>query len=134
MRLVPVESSAARRLGAQELPDLREIPAVVDVEFPWLERVSPDRLDVIVGGELLQREQPFARWRQCKQRARFADQQQEPLPGNLLVEHVRDDAIDRDVGTHHGLEEIAAIHRRDCGDEPALPRRIHVGVRPDDGT
>ena len=106
---------------------------MVDVELLGLERVGPDRVHVVVRRELAQLEQRLALRRQREQRARFADQQQEALPGNVLAEHVVHDAVDRDVGADHGLEEIAAIGGRDRRDQPALAGRVHVGVRPHDG-
>ena len=133
VRFRPVEAADAARLRLQQVADRREIGATEDVERLRLEGVGADRVDIVVRGQFLQCEQLLALRRQCQQRAGLADQQHEALPRNLLVQDAGDDPVDGDVRADHGLEEIAAIHRRDRRNQPALARRIDVGVGPDDG-
>ncbi len=69
MRLIAVDSTATRRLGPQQFPDLREIAPAVDVEFLGFERVGPDRVNVVVFGQFLEVEEALALRRQREQRS-----------------------------------------------------------------
>jgi hypothetical protein len=83
VRLRPVEPTGTARLRLQQFADRREIAAAEDVERLGLESVGADRVDIVVRGQLLQREQLLTLRRKRQQGAGLADQQQETLPGNL---------------------------------------------------
>jgi len=102
----------------------------MEVEAAGLVRVLVHPSLVLVPRQVVQAPVPIRGRRQRDHRAVARDEHAIALPRDVEALHLLDHRVDRDVDTDDAFEEFTGVDWRNARHDPALARRIEVGLGP----